>query len=158
MHKSLPSLSRPIAVLAALSFFLVPARDATAERGVSPYCSGTAPVRKVTIEAQEHAFSPDAIEARKGDCLELLIRASGSAIHYVVIEGTSVSSKGAPLVNSEGKQIGRALARKGAAGQLTEGRFSGGDQVLMRFQVNKAGTYKMKCMKQQMSVAMVVAQ
>lgn len=151
------SLMCCVSALFGLSFVLFPAKDANAERSLSRYCMGNAPVKKIVIEAQDEKFLPDSIKANEGDCVELLIRPTGVGVHYVVLDSTSITSKGAPLVNSDGKQIGRTMDRTQSKDELTEGRFSKGDNVVLKFQANKAGTYQLQCKKQNMNLAIIVS-
>lgn len=158
MRKWIIILSLLIAVV--VGFNIAPVIQANAGRDLSPYCMGTAPVKKIPIEAREGAFVPGAIEVRKGDCIELRIRATGGVAHNAVIEGTGITTEGAPLVNSHGRHMGRAVAREHpacpACGELKEGWFANREQVLLKFQANKAGTYNIRCTAKMMSANITV--
>ncbi len=117
-------------------------------RLLSPYCSGTAPVRKIFIEARKSEFVPNEINVTRGECIELWIRHTHGVAHNAVIEGTSISSEGAPLFDHHGRYFGRALARTNphlSPVMLREGWFGQGEQVMLRFQAMKVSHHRLQC-------------
>lgn len=130
-----------------ITFF--PENFAHAERSISPYCTGTSPVKKIWIDTREKEFVPNLIEINKDDCIELVLVATEGVNHDAKIDKSGITSEGAALINSNGKHIGRVLYRKNLAcercGKMHEGWFSAGEQVLLRFQANKTGNYYLRC-------------
>jgi hypothetical protein len=114
---------------------------------LSPYCKGNAPVKKVFMEAKEGEFVPAEINVTKGDCVELWIRHAGGVAHSAMIEGSGLSSGGAPLFDHQGRRFGRALARANPHHpvMLEEGWFAKGEQVLLRFQALNAADHRLGC-------------
>ena len=137
-------------VLSVAANLIIPTQ-ASAMRDISPYCVGTSRRIEVLVEVNEKSFKPSRVYVSEGDCVELVVVASGGDTHSVMIEGTDITSEGAPIVNSEGRQIGRAVTRANLScptcGRLAEGWFANGERVLLTFEVNSPGTYHLKCKK-----------
>jgi len=149
MKKSVLTCLLLIPLSVALS--LIPTRRASAERGISPYCIGTSPRKLVEVEVNEKSFEPETLYVNEKDCVELIVHATGGDAHSLMITGTDISSDGAPIINSEGRHIGRAVARENVScstcGRLAEGWFANKETVLLSFEVNKPGTYVVTCKK-----------
>lgn len=139
-----PLLSTVLVVLSAIY-----AGPAGAGRDLSPYCIGTHPQNEVVVEINADAFVPNVVVVTEGDCVQLFIRATGGVSHSLTIEGTDMTTEGAPIINADGRHIARAVARKNpscpSCEALAEGWFANGEKVLMMFQVNEPGTYQVKC-------------
>lgn len=122
---------------------------AIAMRDISPYCIGMHRHIELLVEVNEKSFKPNSVRVSEGDCVELVVLASGGDTHSVMIEGTDISSEGAPIVDSKGRHIGRAVARNSrtcsTCGRLAEGWFANGERVLLKFEVNSPGTYHLEC-------------
>lgn len=160
MRKKLIRLSHVIFIFAGILITPFPENFANAQRSISPYCLGTSPIRRVWVEVREKTFAPDSIEVKKNDCIELTALATGGVNHNLRIDKSSITSEGAPLINRAGKHIGRAMYRKSSTCDncvpMNEGWFSEGDAVLLRFQVNKAGTYHLRC-RNEMALTIAVS-
>jgi len=107
-------------------------------------------VRAANSKLERYSFDPSVIIAKKGDCVELLIHGLKGDVHNVVIEGTEISSDGAPIVEDSGKVVGKASPRANPNAyegpeKLKAGEFVRGEQVKVRFQANQPGTYRMIC-------------
>jgi len=140
----------PFVALSIAAGVIFPTR-AIAMRDVSPYCMGTSRRIEVLVEVNEKSFKPSSVYVKEGDCVELVVLASGGDTHSVMIEGTDITSEGAPIVNSEGRHIGRAVTRSNLScptcERLAEGWFANGERVRLTFEVNSPGTYHLKCKK-----------
>jgi len=139
-----PLLSTVLVVLSAIY-----AGPASAERNLSPYCIGTHPRNEVVVELNAEAFAPNDVVVTEGDCVRLFVRVTGGDSHSLKIEGTDMTTEGAPIINAEGRHVARAVARKNpscpSCEPLAEGWFAKGEMVLLMFQVNEPGTYQVKC-------------
>ena len=100
------------------------------------------------VEVSDESFAPSSVVVTEGECIELTIRVIGEVTHSLNIEGTDISTEGAPIVDREGRHIARAVARRIAScpscEPLAEGWFAKGEMVLLSFQVNEPGTYHVK--------------
>ena len=135
----------------SVALCLIPAKRARGERGISPYCIGTSPRKQVEVEVNEKSFVPTTVRVNEGDCVELSVHARGRDAHSLMIKATDITSEGAPIINSEGRHSGRALARENPScptcAPLAEGWFTDGETVLLTFEVNLPGTYAVECKK-----------
>lgn len=122
---------------------------ASAARDLSPYCVGTHPQREVVVQVSDSAFAPSSLVVTEGECIQLFVRATSGDSHSLMIEGTDITTEGAPIIDGDGRHMARAVARKNAAcptcEPLAEGWFAKGEMVLLMFQVNKPGSYQVKC-------------
>jgi plastocyanin len=137
-----------LALLAGMAALALLGIDLPRARLLSPYCAGTAPVRKVIVEAKKGEFVPAEINVAKGDCIELWIRATDGIAHSAAIEDSDISSEGAPLFDHHGRYHGRAMRRENpqlSPVMLKEGWFAKGEQVRLRFQAMKVGDYRLRC-------------
>lgn len=108
--------------------------------------------RDANSKLERYNFDPSMIIVRKGDCVTLRIHDLKGSHHNVSIEGTEVGSENAALVDDAGKPTGvKAVARANPNAsfegpeKLKAGEFVRGEQVMLRFQANQAGTYRMIC-------------
>lgn len=147
MEKQLLISSLFLTVLIGLS--AMSTKPASAARDLSPYCVGTNPQREVVVQVNDRSFAPSSLVVTEGECIQLFVRVTGDVSHSLMIEGTDITTEGAPLIDGEGRHIARAVARKNAScptcEPLAEGWFAKGEMVLLRFQVNKPGSYQVKC-------------
>lgn len=138
-----------LCITAAFALSVVPAKRVSAERDLSRYCVGTAPMRVIAIEVNEKSFTPGYVRVTQGECVELTIRANSGVSHNLAIEETDITSEGAPLVSREGRHIGRAVSRANMScpgcGLLPEGGFAAGENVQLKFQVYMPGLYQLRC-------------
>ncbi|MGA8049763.1 MAG: hypothetical protein WCA09_06260 [Burkholderiales bacterium] len=137
-----------LALLGGMVAFALLGTDIEGARPLLPGCMGTAPLKRVPIEATEGKFIPAEIDVAEGDCVELWIRATEGIAHSAVIESTGISSEGALLLDHHGRPYGRAMARENpnlSPVLLREGWFAKGEQVLLRFQAKEAGKYRLRC-------------
>jgi len=147
MEKQILISSLFLTVLIGLS--AMSTKPASAARDLSPYCVGTNPQREVVVQVNDSSFEPSSLVVNEGECVQLFVRVTGDVSHSLMIEGTDITTEGAPIIDGEGRHIARAVARKNAAcptcEPLAEGWFAKGEMVLLMFQVNKPGTYQVKC-------------
>lgn len=106
--------------------------------------------RAAGSKLERYTFDPSVIIVRRGDCVTLRIHDLKGSSHDVKIEGTDIGTEGAPLIDDTGKVVGKAVARANPNAfedpvKLKAGEFARGEQVMLRFQVNRAGTYRMIC-------------
>jgi plastocyanin len=106
--------------------------------------------RAANSKLERYNFDPSVIIVKRGDCVNLWIHDVKGDHHNVTIEGTEIGSEGAPLIDDAGKVIGKAVARANpntfeGPEKLKAGEFVRGEQVLMKFQANQPGTYRMIC-------------
>lgn len=107
-------------------------------------------MRTANSKLERYNFDPSAIIVKRGDCVNLRIHDLKGSHHNVMIEGTEIGSEGAPLIDDTGKALGKAVARANpnafeGPDKLKPGEFVRGEQVLVKFQANKPGTYRMIC-------------
>lgn len=107
--------------------------------------------RGANSKLERYTFDPGLIVVKKGDCVVLRLHDVKGSHHNVTIEGTEIGSEGSPLVDDNGAPTGaKALARANPnayedPAKLKDGEFVRGEQVLLKFQANQAGTYRMIC-------------
>jgi len=106
--------------------------------------------RAAGSKLERYNFDPAAIIVKRGDCVNLRIHDVKGSHHNVMIEGTGIGSEGAPLIDDAGKVIGKAAARANpnafeGPDKLKAGQFVRGEQVMVKFQANRPGTYRMIC-------------
>lgn len=107
--------------------------------------------RAANSKLERYTFDPSLLVVRKGDCVTLRIHSVKGSHHNVSIEGTEIGSDGAPILDDSGAATGvKALARPSPnayedPAKLKDGEFVRGEQVLLKFQANKPGTYRMIC-------------
>lgn len=106
--------------------------------------------RAANSKLERYNFDPSVIIVKRGDCVNLRIYDLKGDHHNVVIEGTEIGSEGAPLIDDAGKVIGKTVARANPNAfegpeKLKAGEFVRGEQVLVKFQANQPGTYRMIC-------------
>jgi plastocyanin len=106
--------------------------------------------RAANSKLERYTFDPSVIIVKRGDCVNLRIHDLKGDHHNVTIEGTEIGSEGAPLIDDAGKVISKAVARANPNAfegpeKLKAGEFVRGEQVLMKFQANQPGTYRMIC-------------
>jgi plastocyanin len=106
--------------------------------------------RAADSKLERYTFDPSVLIVKRGDCVSLRIHDVKGDRHNVVIEGTDISSENAPLLDDAGKVIGKATARANpntyeGPEKLKAGEFVRGEEVLLRFQANQPGTYRMIC-------------
>jgi len=87
----------------------------SAGRDLSPYCIGTHPQREIVVEINEQSFVPSSVVVTEGDCIQLIVHATGGVSHSLTIEGTDITTEGAPIIDGDGRHIARAVARKNAS-------------------------------------------
>lgn len=106
--------------------------------------------REANSKLERYNFDPSVIIVKRGDCVNLRIHDVKGSHHNVMIEGTEIGSEGAPLVDDAGNVIGKAAARANpnafeGPDKLKAGQFVRGEQVIVKFQANQTGTYRMIC-------------
>lgn len=106
--------------------------------------------RTANSKLERYNFDPSVIIVKRGDCVNLRIHDLKGDHHNVTIEGTEIGSDGAPLIDDAGKVLGKAVARTNpntfeGPEKLKAGEFVRGEQVLVKFQANQPGTYRMIC-------------
>lgn len=106
--------------------------------------------RDANSKLERYNFDPSVIIVKRGDCVNLRIHDVKGSHHNVMIEGTEIGSEGAPLIDDAGKVIGKAAARANpnafeGPDKLKAGQFVRGEQVMVKFQANQPGTYRMIC-------------
>jgi len=107
--------------------------------------------RAAGSKLERYTFDPSVIIVRRGDCVTLRIHDLKGSSHDVKIEGTEIGTEGAPLIDDASKPTGvKAVARPNPNAfedpvKLKAGEFARGEQVLLRFQANRSGTYRMIC-------------
>lgn len=106
--------------------------------------------REANSKLERYNFDPSVIIVNRGDCVNLRIHDVKGSHHNVMIEGTEIGSEGAPLIDDAGKVIGKAAARANpnafeGPDKLKAGQFVRGEQVMVKFQANRPGTYRMIC-------------
>jgi plastocyanin len=108
--------------------------------------------RNADSKLERYTFEPGMIAVRKGDCVVLKIHALKGSHHNMTIEGTAISSAGAQLIDDMGAPVGAKAVRRESPNAafaepkaLKDGEFARGEQVLVRFQANQPGTYRMIC-------------
>ena len=106
--------------------------------------------RTANSKLERYTFDPSVIIVKRGDCVELRIHDVKGSHHNVTIEGTAIGTEGAPIIDDAGKPTGKAVARPSPnpfedPAKLKAGEFVRGEQVLVRFQANQPGTYRMIC-------------
>ncbi|MBI4207366.1 MAG: hypothetical protein HY527_20295 [Betaproteobacteria bacterium] len=107
-------------------------------------------VRAANSKLERYNFDPSTIIVKKGDCVTLRIHDLKGSHHNVTIEGTAVGSEGGPIIDDAGKTLGKAVARPNPNAfegpeKLKAGEFVRGEQVMVKFQANQPGTYRMLC-------------
>ena len=142
-------LIRPLLLTLLVALCAIPTGPVSAGRDLSPYCIGTHPQREIVVEINEQSFVPSSVVVTEGDCVQLIVHATGGVSHSLMIEGTDITTEGAPIIDGDGRHIARAVARKNAAcptcEPLAEGWFAKGEMVLLMFQINEPGSYQVKC-------------
>jgi len=106
--------------------------------------------RDANSKLERYTFDPGVIIVKRGDCVVLHIHSVKGSHHNVTIEGTEVGTEGVAIINDAGASTGKAVARANPnayedPAKLKAGEFARGEQVTLRFQANKAGTYRMIC-------------
>jgi len=106
--------------------------------------------RAANSKLERYNFDPSMIIVKRGDCVTLRIHGLKGSHHNLSIEGTEIGSEGAPLIDDAGKPTGKAGARANPNSfegpvKLKAGEFVRGEQVMLRFQANRPGTYRMIC-------------
>lgn len=107
--------------------------------------------RAANSKLERYSFDPSFIVVKKGDCVVLFIHDVKGDHHNVSIEGTEIGTEGAPLVDDSGVPTGvKAVKRPNPNAyenpvSLKDGEFVRGEQVMLKFQANQAGTYRMIC-------------
>lgn len=107
--------------------------------------------RDANSKLERYNFDPSMIIVKRGDCVNLRIHDLKGSHHNVMIEGTEIGSESAPLIDDAGKMLGKAVARANpnvafeGPEKLKSGEFVRGEQVLVKFQANQPGTYRMIC-------------
>ncbi len=108
-------------------------------------------VRAAGSKLERYTFDPSIIIVKRGDCVTLRIHDLKGSSHNAIIEGTEISTDGAPLIDDTGKPTGvKAVARPNPNAfedpvKLKAGEIARGEQVMLRFQANQPGTYRMVC-------------
>ncbi|MBI3916276.1 MAG: hypothetical protein HY322_04650, partial [Betaproteobacteria bacterium] len=107
-------------------------------------------VRAANSKLERYTFDPSVIIVRRGDCVNLRIHDLKGDHHNVTIEGTEVGTEGAAIIDDAGKVVGKLVARANPnafedPAKLKAGEFARGEQVLLKFQANQPGTYRMIC-------------
>jgi len=142
-------LIRSLFLILLIALSVMSTKPVSAGRDISPYCIGTHPQREVVVEVNEQSFVPSSVVVTEGDCIQLVVQATGGVSHSLMIERTDITTEGAPIIDGNGRHIARAVARKNAScpacEPLAEGWFAKGEMVLLTFQVNEPGTYQVKC-------------
>ncbi|MBI2310969.1 MAG: hypothetical protein HYU77_00490 [Betaproteobacteria bacterium] len=107
--------------------------------------------RAANSKLERYTFDPGVIIVKRGDCVVLRIHVVKGSHHNVTIEGTEIGSEGAPVVDDNGAPTGvKAVARSNPnpyedPARLKDGEFVRGEQIVLKFQANQAGTYRMIC-------------
>lgn len=106
--------------------------------------------RAANSKLERYSFDPSVIIVKKGDCVTLIVHDVKGSHHNLTIEGTAIGSEGAPLIDDSGKPLGKAVARVNpntfeGPEKLKAGEFVRGEQVMVKFQANQPGTYRMLC-------------
>ncbi|MBI3042496.1 MAG: hypothetical protein HYY78_06690 [Betaproteobacteria bacterium] len=106
--------------------------------------------RAANSKLERYAFDPSVIIVKRGDCVNLQIHDLKGDHHNVTIEGTEVGTEGAAIIDDAGKVVGKLVARANPnpyedPAKLKAGEFARGEQVLLKFQANQPGTYRMIC-------------
>ena len=107
--------------------------------------------RDANSKLERYTFDPSVIIVKRGDCVVLSIHSVKGDRHNVTIEGTEIGSEGAAVIDDSFKPTGaKAVARASPNAyegpeKLKAGEFVRGEQVTLRFQANRAGTYRMVC-------------
>jgi len=106
--------------------------------------------RAAGSKLERYTFDPSVIIVKKGDCVTLRIHDVKGSHHNVTIEGTEITTEGAAIIDDTGKVVGKAVARANPnafedPAKLKAGEFARGEEVVMKFQANQPGTYRMIC-------------
>lgn len=107
--------------------------------------------RAANSKLERYNFDPSMIIVKRGECVTLRIHGLKGSHHNLTIEGTEIGSENAPLVDDAGSPTGvKAAARSNpnsfeGPAKLKAGEFVRGEQVMLRFQANQPGTYRMIC-------------
>lgn len=106
--------------------------------------------RAANSKLERYTFDPSVIIVKRGDCVNLRIHDLKGDHHNVTIEGTEVGTEGAALIDDAGNVVGKLVARANPnafedPAKLKAGEFARGEQVLLKFQANQPGTYRMIC-------------
>lgn len=107
--------------------------------------------RAAGSKLERYTFDPGLIVVKRGDCVTLRIHSVKGSHHNVTIEGTEVGSEGAAITDDAGAPTGaKAVARPNPnayedPAKLKAGEFVRGEQILLKFQANQSGTYRMIC-------------
>lgn len=106
--------------------------------------------RAANSKLERYTFDPSVIIVKKGDCVTLRIHDVKGSHHNVTIEGTEITTEGAAIIDDTGKVVGKTVARANPnafedPAKLKAGEFARGEEVVMKFQANQPGTYRMIC-------------
>lgn len=106
--------------------------------------------RAAGSKLERYTFDPSVIIVKRGDCVTLRIHDVKGSHHNVTIEGTEITTEGAAIIDDTGKVVGKAVARANPnafedPAKLKAGEFARGEEVVMKFQANQPGTYRMIC-------------
>jgi len=106
--------------------------------------------RAANSKLERYTFDPSVIIVKRGDCVTLRIHDVKGSHHNVTVEGTEISTEGAAIIDDTGKVVGKAVARASPnafedPAKLKAGEFARGEEVVMKFQANQPGTYRMIC-------------
>ena len=106
--------------------------------------------RAANSKLERYTFDPGMIVVKRGECVTLRIHAVKGDHHNITIEGTEIGSEGAAIANDDGAVTGKAVARPSPnayedPAKLKAGEFARGEQILLKFQANQPGTYRMIC-------------
>lgn len=106
--------------------------------------------RDANSKLERYTFDPGFIMVKKGDCVVLRIHALKGSRHNISIEGTEIGTEKAPIIDYAGKVITTAQQRPNPnkfedPASLKDGEFARGEEVVLKFQANRTGTYRMIC-------------
>jgi len=106
--------------------------------------------REANSKLERYNFDPSMLIVKRGDCVTLRIHDLKGDRHNVTIEGTEIGTEGAPLIDDAGKVLGKAVARANPNAfegpeKLKAGEFVRGEQIMLKFQANQPGTYRVIC-------------
>ncbi len=106
--------------------------------------------RAAGSKLERYTFDPSVIIVKRGDCVTLRIHDVKGSHHNVTIEGTEITTEGAAIIDDTGKVVVKAVARANPnafedPAKLKAGEFARGEEVVMKFQANQPGTYRMIC-------------